>query len=67
MSYRHIRLPENGDKITVQDNRLKVTDQPILGYIEGDGIGPDITKAALRIWEAAVGKAYGGRRKVHRL
>jgi isocitrate dehydrogenase len=65
MSYRHIRLPENGDKITVQDNRLQVSDQPILGFVEGDGIGPDITKASLRVWDAAVEKAFGGRRKVH--
>lgn len=65
MSYRHIRLPESGDKITVQDQRLRVSDQPILGFIEGDGIGPDITRASLRIWDAAVEKAYGGRRKVH--
>ncbi|NND44992.1 MAG: isocitrate dehydrogenase (NADP(+)) [Xanthomonadales bacterium] len=65
MSYRHIRLPEGGDKITIQNNQLKVSDQPILGFVEGDGIGPDITSAALRIWDAAVEKAYGGRRKVH--
>jgi isocitrate dehydrogenase len=65
MSYRHIRLPENGDKITVQDNELQVSDQPILGYVEGDGIGPDITNAAMRVWDAAVEKAYGGQRKVH--
>ncbi len=65
MSYRHIRLPEGGDKITVQDQRLKVSDNPILGFIEGDGIGSDITRASLRIWDAAVEKAYGARRKVH--
>ncbi len=65
MSYRHIRLPESGDKITISNNQLQVTDQPILGFVEGDGIGPDITSAALRIWEAAVDLAYGGRRKVH--
>ena len=65
MSYRHINLPENGDKITVQDNILQVSNQPILGFVEGDGIGPDITKAALRIWDAAVEKAYNGERKVH--
>jgi isocitrate dehydrogenase len=65
MSYRHIRLPENGQKVTVSDNRLQVPDQPILGFIEGDGIGPDITGASLRIWNAAVEKAFGGSRKVH--
>ncbi len=65
MSYRHIRLPEYGEKIVVQDNRLLVPDNPILGFVEGDGIGPDITAASLRVWEAAVDKAYGGKRKVH--
>jgi isocitrate dehydrogenase len=44
---------------------LVVPDNPILGFVEGDGIGPDITRAALRVWDAAVEKAYGGKRKVH--
>jgi len=65
MSYRHIKIPESGQKITVQNDRLHVPDQPILGVIEGDGIGPDITRASLRVWDAAVEKAYGGKRKVH--
>ena len=65
MSYQHTRIPETGDKIRVAGDRLSVTDQPILGYVEGDGIGPDITRACLRIWDAAVERAYGGRRKVH--
>ena len=65
MSYRHIRLPSSGDKITIENDQLKVSDQPILGFVEGDGIGPDITSAAMRIWNVAVEKAYGGRRKVH--
>jgi isocitrate dehydrogenase len=65
MSYRHIKFPESGQKITVSDNRLNVSDNPILGFIEGDGIGPDITKASMRVWNAAVEKAYGGQRKVH--
>ena len=65
MSYQHTTIPEAGDKIRVAGDRLTVTDQPILGYVEGDGIGPDITRACLRIWDAAVERAYGGRRKVH--
>ena len=65
MSYQHTAIPETGDKIRVVDDRLSVTDQPILGYVEGDGIGPDITRACLRIWDAAVERAYAGRRKVH--
>ncbi len=65
MSYRHIRLPEAGDKITATDGRLQVPDQPIVGYIEGDGIGADIMRASLRVWDAAVEAAYGGERKIH--
>lgn len=65
MSYRHITIPDVGQKIRVRDGRLCVPDQPIVGVIEGDGIGPDITKACLRVWDAAVEKAYGGQRKIH--
>jgi isocitrate dehydrogenase len=65
MSYQHIQIPSNGDKITIKNNKLVVTDNPILGFIEGDGIGGDITRASLRVWNAAVEKAYGGKRKVH--
>ncbi len=65
MAYKHIRYPESGHKITVENGQMQIPDNPILGYVEGDGIGPDITKACLRIWDAAVEKAYGGKRKVH--
>jgi isocitrate dehydrogenase len=65
MSYRHVKIPETGQKISISDNRLVVPDNPVLGFIEGDGIGPDITNAAMRVWNAAVEKAYGGKRKVH--
>jgi isocitrate dehydrogenase len=65
MAFKNIQIPEGGEKITVKDGKLSVPENPILGYIEGDGIGPDITRACLRIWDAAVDKAYGGRRKVH--
>lgn len=64
-SYRHIRIPTEGHRITVVDGRLQVPDDPIVGYVEGDGIGPDITKACLRVWDAAVEKAYGGKRRIH--
>jgi len=59
-----IRVPSEGEKITVQEGRLVVPDRPIIGYIEGDGIGPDIMRACLRMWDAAVERAYGGRRKI---
>jgi isocitrate dehydrogenase len=65
MPITHLKLPEQGTKITIQNNQLVVPDNPILGYIEGDGIGPDITRACLRVWDAAVLKAYDGQRKIH--
>jgi isocitrate dehydrogenase len=54
-----------GEQLTVEANRLVVPDNPVLGYIEGDGIGSDIMRACLRVWDAAVERAYTGRRKVH--
>ncbi len=65
MSYQQIRLPENGKLIGVKNGKLDVPDNPILGFVEGDGIGPDIMRASLRVWDAAVAQAYQGRRKVH--
>lgn len=62
---QHIKYPEGGEKITVVDGRLEVPLNPVLGYVEGDGIGPDITRACLRVWDAAVEKAYNGKRKIH--
>lgn len=60
-----VTFPAQGNKITIQNSQLVIPDNPILGYIEGDGIGPDIMKACLRIWDAAVKTAYGGKRKIH--
>ena len=65
MDYHRISIPEGGEKISVRDGQLSVPDNPILGYIEGDGIGPDITRACLRVWNAAIDKAYEGKRHVH--
>ncbi len=65
MDYQHIRLPAGGEKIVVRNGRLYVPDRPIVGYVEGDGIGPDIMRAALKVWDAAVAKKYGGSRKIH--
>ena len=65
MKYKHVKLPQNGEKISVVDGKLHVPDNPVVGYIEGDGIGPDITRASLRIWDAAVAKAYDNRRKIN--
>ncbi|MCA9937656.1 MAG: isocitrate dehydrogenase (NADP(+)) [Anaerolineales bacterium] len=63
MAYSHIVVP-NGEKITYTDGKLHVPDNPILAFIEGDGIGVDITPASIRVWDAAVAKAYGSRRKI---
>ena len=56
MSYQHVKIPEGGKKVTVENGKLVVPDNPIIGYVEGDGIGPDITNASLRVWNAAVEK-----------
>lgn len=65
MSESRIQVPANGQKITLgADGRLAVPDRPILPFIEGDGTGPDITRAAMVVWNAAVEKAYGGKRRV---
>ncbi len=64
MAFDKIVVPQDGEKITVVGDKLNIPDNPILAFIEGDGIGTDITKASLRIWDAAVQAAYGGQRKV---
>jgi isocitrate dehydrogenase len=64
MSYQHIVVPTDGEKITCLNDQLCVPDHPILAFIEGDGIGRDIMNASRRIWDAAVDKAYGGQRRI---
>jgi len=56
--------PADGAKITITDGKLHVPDNPILPFIEGDGTGPDIWRASVRVMDAAVAKAYGGRRRI---
>ncbi len=63
MSYAKINVPE-GEKITYTNGKLHVPHNPIVAYIEGDGIGVDITPASLHVWNSAVEKAYGGQRKI---
>ncbi|HDI82163.1 MAG TPA: NADP-dependent isocitrate dehydrogenase, partial [candidate division WOR-3 bacterium] len=53
-----------GEKIRIENRKLIVPDNPIIPYIEGDGIGPDITNAALPVFDAAVEFAYSGKRKI---
>jgi len=63
--YDRIAVPADGAKITVNtDGTLDVPDRPIIPFVEGDGIGIDVTPAMLRVADAAVGKAYGGRRGI---
>ncbi len=57
--------PDGGAKIEIDKGKLRIPDNPIIPFIEGDGIGPDIWRAAVRVLDAAVLKAYGGKRKVH--
>ena len=64
--YQHIKVPANGHKISVnKDFTLNVPDQPIIPFIEGDGTGVDITPPMIKVVDAAVAKAYGGKKKIH--
>jgi len=64
--YQHIKVPKDGAKITMSANKeLTVPDHPIIPFIEGDGTGRDIWRASVRVFDAAVEKAYKGKRKVH--
>jgi isocitrate dehydrogenase len=63
MPYQHIQVPA-GDKITITGGKLNVPDHPVLPFIEGDGTGPDIWRASVRVFDAAVSQAYGGRRQI---
>ena len=65
MIYQHIKVPTEGQKITIDRNlSLHVPDQPIIPFIEGDGTGPDIWKSSVAVFDAAVQKAYKGERKI---
>jgi isocitrate dehydrogenase len=64
MPYTHVKVPAEGAKITIKDGKLQVPDRPIVPFIEGDGTGPDIWRASVRVLDAAVAKAYGGKRKI---
>src|SRR5262245_9133603 len=65
MDYRHAKVPASGTGIGTRDGKLAVPDQPIIPFIEGDGTGPDIWRAAVRVFDTAVAKAYGGARRIH--
>jgi len=65
MAYKMVKVPEGGAKISVKDGKLNVPANPIIPFIEGDGTGRDIWRASVRVFDAAVEKAYGGKRKIH--
>jgi isocitrate dehydrogenase len=62
--YKHIVVPSDGTPVTIKNKKLVIPDNPIIPVLEGDGIGRDIMKATRRIVDAAVAKAYGGRKKI---
>src|ERR1700674_5626988 len=63
MSYQNVQPPA-GSKITIQDGKIQCPDHPVIPFIRGDGTGPDIWAASERVFDAAVQKAYAGKRKV---
>jgi isocitrate dehydrogenase len=65
MGYQHIKVPSTGEKVTLNDDlSVNVPDQPIIPFIEGDGIGVDISPVMIKVVDAAVAKAYDGKRKI---
>jgi isocitrate dehydrogenase len=64
MPYRHAHVPPEGEKITFQGGRLQIPDRPIIPFVEGDGTGPDIWRAAVRVIDAAVERAHGESRRI---
>jgi len=65
MGYKFVKIPAQGEKIRIKDGKLQVPEQPVVPFIEGDGTGRDIWRASVRVMDAAVQKAYGGKRKIH--
>ncbi len=64
MKFEHLTPPTNGSSITMSGGKLIVPDRPIVPFVEGDGTGPDIWRASVKVFDAAVEKAYGGNRKI---
>jgi len=62
--FKKLRPPEIGERVTFRDSKIVTPDRPIIPHIVGDGIGPDIWKAAHKVFDAAVQRAYGGKRKI---
>jgi isocitrate dehydrogenase len=64
MAFKNIKIPTDGAKITLTNGKLNVPDNPIIPFIEGDGTGPDIWRASQYVFDKAVEKTYGGKRKI---
>ena len=64
-TYKHSTIPAKGERIEASNGVFRVPDQPIIPFIEGDGTGPDIWRASVRVFDAAVERAYGGKRRIH--
>jgi len=64
MTYKHIEIPEDGKKISYKDGQIQVSNHPIVGLIEGDGIGTDITPVMLKVIDKIVDKAYSGKKSI---
>jgi isocitrate dehydrogenase len=62
--FEHLTPPEDGRRITAKNGKLRVPSRPIIPFIEGDGIGPDLTRACMIVWNAAVEKAFKGKKSV---
>ena len=62
--FKDLTVPAGGQTISISRGKLNVPDRPIIPFIEGDGTGPDIWRASVRVFDAAVEKAYGGKRKI---
>jgi isocitrate dehydrogenase len=65
MTYTIVDVPQGGAKIGIKDGKLNVPDNPIIPFVEGDGTGRDIWRASVRVLDAAVQKAYAGKRQIH--
>jgi len=65
MTYQNVKVPAGGAQISIQNGKLNVPDNPIIPYVEGDGTGRDIWRSSQRVFDAAVEKAYGGKRQIH--
>ena len=64
MTYKHIEVPQDGKKISYKDGQIQVSDHPIVGLIEGDGIGTDITPVMLKVIDKVIDKAYSGKKSI---